>query len=211
MTDKKQEQQCRLEGCFSPMFNPINGCCQYHSALFNKPEAKEPATTITGHRYLPQGFPLGEKIKWYYDKAHEDNDGCLINHLGCHASEIQLIINGQRVQLADLIMEARGEPRPRGKELCHRCGEGTCINPDDWYWGTSSQNKEDRYVHELLGWLTTYQVERVIELYYADSVSLSELSERFFVPVDIIKRAINLRTPAHMHTTKERLTKESIQ
>jgi len=46
---------------------------------------------------------------------------------------------------------------PAGHEVCHDCGNPSCVNPKHLYWGTRSENMDDRWRH---GGMTLPPVKR---------------------------------------------------
>jgi len=53
----------------------------------------------------------------------------------------------RRAHVAVLVLEAFAGPRPPGAEACHRNGRRGDCRAANLYWGTKSQNRQDRERH----------------------------------------------------------------
>jgi hypothetical protein len=70
---------------------------------------------------------------------------------GCHLWQASIKPNGygqltfrmQRMMAHRLAWIARHGPIPRGKEVCHRCNERRCCNPDHLFLGSRVENMAD--------------------------------------------------------------------
>ena len=204
-TDKKMTKQlCRASGCYTATLRDGAIYCDYHTALFNalprENNKRDSVLRIGEARIMPPDLETANKIKHYMDKAHRDNDGCLINHLGYPTNQMMINVNGVRQKLVNVIWEALGYEVPSGMFLNMKCGEPTCLNPAHWFWGDKDMYDESRYVHIIDKYLSKEVVQRIIDLHFANGMSQLSIAERFDIPLELINQIANLHT--HSYETK---------
>jgi hypothetical protein len=84
----------------------------------------------------------------------EPNTGCWI-WLGDRDSGGygRLMVDGKRRSAHRFAWEiANGRPAPADREVCHRCDNPSCVNPDHLYAGTSRDNKLDCLLRGRHAW-----------------------------------------------------------
>lgn len=106
-----------------------------------------------------------------------------------------------------LAFEVAVGPIPQGLEVCHRCDNRACVNPDHLFLGSHAENMADMSRKgrgsKLLGerhpqaQLTESQV-REIRRRYAAGAHRQELADDFGVSLDCMKAVIYRRTWKHV-------------
>lgn len=95
---------------------------------------------------------------------------------------------------------------PKGLEVCHKCDNRICVNPNHLFLGTQKENMEDAvskgrmHLGEKHGLskLTDKQAVEIRKLYATGKFSQSKLGEQFGVSQTIIYLLVNRKTWRHV-------------
>lgn len=152
-------------------------------------------------------------IEWFDDYSiPEPNSGCLLwigpfgNSLGKYGS---LSIGGKRQLAHRWAFENFVGPIPDGMNVCHRCDNNLCVNPDHLFLGTQSENIQDCYRkgrgnraprvqgnEHHLAVLNETLVREILE--NKDGLSNAELADKYGVGRGTIWYVLNGRTWKHV-------------
>ena len=65
----------------------------------------------------------------------------------------KVLVNGKLKSSHRVSFELAFGPIPEGMDICHKCNNRPCVNPDHFYLGTNAQNTKDAWTDELISGL----------------------------------------------------------
>jgi hypothetical protein len=131
-------RQCSVDGCEKN--HAAKGFCKKHYERFIKHGSPEETATS----YV-KGLPVKEHFMFYFEKSNKTEVGCIE-----WAGSIDVCGYG-RIAKSNCTYKAhrlsytyfKGDI-PDGYEICHKCDNPKCINPDHLFAGTTKDNAIDR-------------------------------------------------------------------
>lgn len=112
---------------------------------------KDCDSAIAHRKDLERKYPPETRMeKFNRSWTLDPKTGCHIWNAGRETHNPRMKIDGKCWKATRWIMHHLGH-EIEGLQVCHKCGNPRCVNPDHLYMGTNTENMSDKFYHDTLG------------------------------------------------------------